>query len=258
MGYIDIHFHLLPGVDDGARNLDEALEMARLAQIDGVSRIIATPHPNYQTGIGGREVTSRLVEDFNRRLIEANITEIKVVPGVECYLEPELLERLERQQLFGLNKGRYVLIEFPTVTPPLNVEHLMFGLRVKGFIPIIAHPERYQYVQQDPEWLAKLVRLGCLSQLTAGAFWGRFGKRCQKSAEILLKTNLCHVIASDAHNVQVRPPGFQRALPEIERLAGSESLKRLLIEVPGRILADIYYEPEPPERSLARPMWKFW
>ncbi len=257
-GLVDIHHHILPGVDDGASNLETALEMARLAVADGIRKIVATPHPNKQTGIGSREITVQAVAKFNQALAENGIRELEIYPGVECYLVPEIVDRLKKGELFPLNHSRYVLIEFSTLVAPANIENMMFWLRDQNYVPIIAHPERYNYVQQDPIWLAKLVRLGCLSQVTAGSFYGRFGKRCQSSAEVLLRQNLVHLIASDAHNVKVRPPQISPARPAIEKLAGPKAFLKLAIEVPGIILTDQLFESAQPELLTGKPFWKFW
>jgi protein-tyrosine phosphatase len=256
--FIDIHFHILPEVDDGPKNLQQALEMARVALAEGISTIIATPHPDFDKGVGGLEETTRLVDEFRGQLLKAGIIGLNIVAGTEAYLEPDVLERLEKNQLITLNSSRYLLLEFPPINAPINIENFIFLIRNAGYVPVIAHPERYRYVQDNPECLANLVRLGCLSQVTAGAVWGKFGKRCQKTAEILIRHNLCHLLASDAHNPDVRPPGFSLCIPELERLAGVGAAEKYLFEVPGYILNNELYEPGSPEKIKSQTVWKFW
>ncbi len=255
---VDAHFHILPGVDDGAKDLPMALEMARLALADGVKTVIATPHPDPATGLGSQKYTSELVQNFNLRLHEHGLGALQVVPGVECYLTPEVLADLRSGKLITLNGSRYVLIEFHTQIAPVNIEYTMYELRNAGYVPIIAHPERYNYVQQDFDWLARLVRLGCLSQVTAGAFYGRFGTRCQNAAEGILGRHLAHLLASDAHNLRVRAPGLSPARARLEELGGPGTFHHLAVEIPGLIVQNQPYEPPQPPLATARPFWKFW
>jgi protein-tyrosine phosphatase len=257
-GYIDIHFHILPGVDDGAKDVEMALELARLAVEDGTTLVVATPHPDARTGIGSHSVTVQAVANFNAVLSEHGISGLRVVPGVECYLVPEILQLLKRGELFPLNNSRYVLVEFHHLVAPVNIEQVVFRLRTEGYVPVIAHPERYRYVQEDLKWVARLVQLGCLTQVTAGAYYGRFGKRCQKAAEDLLRYNLTQVIASDAHNLKLRAPGLSPARPTIERIAGPGRFEQLAVGTPAKILDNLPCEPESPELLSGKPFWKFW
>ena len=261
-GYLDLHCHILPGVDDGAKDLDIAIEMARLALADGVRLIVATPHPNEQTGMGRPAVVAEAVQQFRAALKAHGLDALEVLPGTECYLVPELLNRVRQGQLTTLNNSAYLLVEFHTIVAPAHVEQFMFELRNAGYVPIIAHPERYTYVQQDLEWLTRLVRLGCLTQLTAGAFYGKFGKRGQKAAETILQHNMGHLIASDAHNIKVRAPGIDPARPVIEKLLGSntgrEVFRQLAVEVPIKIVHNQFFEPDLPERVAQKAFWKFW
>lgn len=256
--YIDIHFHILPGVDDGARDIYMAVEMARLAVQDGTRVIVATPHPDTRTGIGSKEKTIKATLDFSAVLHEYGIYELQILPGVECYLVPELFTLLREEKLFTLNNSRYLLVEFNHVIAPVNVEKVMFQLRIEGYIPIIAHPERYKYAHDNLKWLQRLVSLGCLTQVTAGAYYGRFGKQCQKTAFLLLQSNLAHIVASDAHNLEIRAPGLSRARPVIEKLAGPAIFQQMAIEVPTRVIENLAYEPGLPDSLVGRSFWKFW
>jgi protein-tyrosine phosphatase len=258
VSFIDLHFHLLFAVDDGPRTLEQSLEMAQMARAEGISKIVATPHPNFETGVGGKQKTEELVQKIQLDIRSAGINDLDILPGTECYLIPEIMEYLKNGQLITLNFSRYLLIEFPPIDPPVKIEYFIYSLRNAGYVPVIAHPERYRYVQDNAEWLSNLVRLGCLAQITAGALSGRFGKRCFKSAEELLKLNLCHVIASDAHNPAVRPPGFLGCLPELTKIAGPDAPARFLSVVPGYIISNMPYEPPQPEKATGKVAWKFW
>jgi protein-tyrosine phosphatase len=256
--YIDIHFHILPGVDDGARNIEMALQMARLAIQDGTRTIVATPHPDARTGIGSKEKTLQATFDFSAIMRQQGITDLQVLPGVECYLVPELFSLLKEDKVFTLNNSRYLLLEFNHVIAPVNVEKVMFHLRTQGYIPIVAHPERYKYAHDNLKWLERLVRLGCLIQVTAGSYYGRFGKQCQKTATLLLQSNLAHIVASDAHNLEIRAPGLSQARPVIEKLAGPDTFRQMAIDVPARIVENLVYEPDLPDSPAGRSFWKFW
>ena len=256
--YIDLHFHILPAVDDGAKDMKMAVEMARLAVADGTSVIVATPHPDRLSRIGSREITGQAVADLNTVFSEHGIKNLKIVPGVECYFVPEILDMLKSKELFPLNDSRYVLLEFNHVIAPVNPEQMLFRMRSAGYVPIIAHPERYKYSQNNINWLINLVHLGCLLQVTAGAFYGRFGPHCQKTAEDLLRANLVHLLASDAHNVTSRLPGLTKARPAIEKIAGITMFEQLAAIIPAKILANSTYEPPTPELQTAKPFWKFW
>jgi protein-tyrosine phosphatase len=256
--YIDLHFHILPAVDDGAKDVTMAMEMARLAVADGTSVIAATPHPDRVSRIGSREITGQAVANLNVIFSEQGITNLKIVPGVECYFVPEILTMLKSKELFPLNDSRYVLLEFNHVIAPVQPEQMLFRMRLAGYVPIIAHPERYKYSQNNINWLINLVHLGCLLQVTAGAFYGRFGPHCQKTAEALLRANVVHLIASDAHNVTSRPPGLTKARPAIEKIAGNTMFEQLAAIIPAKILANATFESAPPALQTAKPFWKFW
>jgi protein-tyrosine phosphatase len=257
VGFIDLHFHILPGVDDGAKDMMMAVEMARLALEDGVETIVATPHPN-DSGIGSPSVTLEAIARLRLALQEHNLADLKVLPGAECFFSPETVEHLKHGQLLTINQTRYVLVEFHHVIAPVNIENALFRLRSNGYVPVIAHPERYKYVQTNLEWLAKLVKQGCLVQLTAGAFYGRFGKNCQKSAEQILSNNLAHLVASDAHNTQIRAPGIELARSRIERLSSTLHFQQLSREIPAQILANCEYERLVAGLTPVKNFWKFW
>lgn len=255
--FIDVHCHILPNVDDGATSLEMAMEMARMAAADGTSTIIATPHPNLTKGIGGLAKTRQLVEELQATLTAQQIP-LRLRVGVECYLEPTIPQLVKAGQLTTLNNTRYLLIEFPMREAPPKVENFIYGLQIADFIPVIAHPERYKYVQEDLNWLGRLIELGCLSQITAGVFGGGFGNRARQTAEQLLQHNMAHLIATDAHNVERRPPGFKAALAYIANSYSLELARALAINIPGQVLTGQIFAVPQPEILKAKPFWKFW
>lgn len=255
--FADLHCHILPNVDDGATSLEMSLEMARLAVADGTTTIVATPHPNLDTGIGSKAKTTQLVADLQAKLDAAQI-DLRLQVGVECYLEPKIPQLIQIGQLTTLNNTRYLLIEFPVREAPLKVENFIYSLQIADFLPIIAHPERYKYVQEDLNWLGRLIELGCLSQITAGVFGGGFGNRARQAAEQLLQRNMVHLIASDAHNIERRPPGMKGGLVHIANNYSLELARILAINVPNQILTGKVFTPPQPEMLKAKPFWKFW
>jgi protein-tyrosine phosphatase len=241
---IDLHSHLLPGIDDGAANLDESVAIARTAAADGIAVLAATPHvrADYPTRA---ETMERLVARVGEALRAAAVP-LQVVTGGE--LDLLQLQALDDDELrrFGLGGNqRYLLLETPYAGWPLDLEGIVFDLRLRGFKCVIAHPERNHDVQARPERLCALVEADALVQLTAASVDGRLGRACRESAFRLLDLRLAHMIASDAHGSSVRRVGMSQAAAAV----GDEELAHWLTAgVPGAIVRN---DPLPP--SPARP-----
>jgi protein-tyrosine phosphatase len=204
---IDIHCHILPGVDDGARTLDDSIEMARVAVEHGIHTIVATPHHRNNNFENYREDILTKVEELNRSLEELSIPLI-ILPGQEIRIYGDLVTGILNQEILPINADTpYLLIELPSSNVPNYTERLLYDLQLRGFIPIIAHPERNTEIISNPEKLYNLVNNGALSQITAASIMGKFGKKIEKFSKEILQANLTHFIASDAHNIKNR--GFQ-------------------------------------------------
>lgn len=234
---IDLHAHLLPGVDDGPGTWDEALEMLRIAQEDGIGTLVATSH---QEGSGGYHSTNRvlrgLTTQLQRRAQESGLT-VTVLPGGEVRAGPDLLARLEQEEALTLaDRGRYILFEFPASEVPLYAHQLLFDLQVHGITPIIAHPERNAGFAERPEALIPLVEAGALVQLTAASFSSLVSRQTRALAILFLTHNLAHVLASDAHSATRRPPGLTRFIPRVAKMVGQEQAISLVKETPARIM----------------------
>jgi protein-tyrosine phosphatase len=248
---IDLHSHILPGIDDGAESIETALEMARSAVEDGIRTLAATPHvrSDYPTAPGDME---ELVASVRARLDEAAIP-LELLPGGEIALDflPDLDDDALRR--FGLGGNtRYLLLETPYYGWPLGLDQTFFQLRLRGFTPVLAHPERNEEVQERPELLERLVEAGALVQVTAASADGRLGSAVQRTALRLIRNGLAHMLASDAHAPTVRQVGLSGAAEAI----GDAALAEWLTEgVPGAIVAD---RPLPvrPERSVRRFGWR--
>jgi protein-tyrosine phosphatase len=245
---IDLHSHVLPGLDDGAAGLDESVEMARAAAAAGVSTLAATPHVRDDYPTTADEMEAALLEV--RGAVAAAGIELELLPGGELALE--WVDRLANEELarFGLGGNpRCLLLEFPYRGWPLGVGDRVFRLRVDGFVPVLAHPERNDVVQGEPSRLAPLVRAGAVVQLTAASVDGRHGRRARATSRALLDSGCAHLLASDAHVASVRAIGFSGAAAAL----GSQSLARWLTEdVPAALIAGEPLPPRPVSKGRRR------
>jgi len=212
---VDLHSHVLPGIDDGADSFDDSVEIARAAERDGISVLAATPHvrTDYPTRSA---IMCLLVEDVRERLRTEGVG-VDVRPGGEVALDmiPELgLDVLRHFCLAG--NPRYLLVETPYCGWPLWIGVTFFDLRLGGMTPVLAHPERNSLIQEDPERLRPLVDGGTLVQLTASSLDGRAGRRAAQTAHRLLDRELAHLVASDAHRPTVRKVGMAAALDALD------------------------------------------
>ncbi len=217
---IDIHCHILPGVDDGSQSMDESLEMARYAVKEGIHTIIATPHHGNGTWENEANLVFEKVERLNAELDKNNIP-LKVLPGQEVRVRKQVLEECRSGRTIPLNMSRYILIEFSFTELPERIDELFDQLRSRNLIPIIAHPERYPYIVENPQILTRLVSQGSLSQVTAQSLTGSFGPQLQAISLELCRRNLVHLIASDAHNVKTRPFELKEAYETVEEKLGA-------------------------------------
>jgi protein-tyrosine phosphatase len=228
---IDLHCHLLPGIDDGARDLDQALAMARLAVADGIRVAVLTPH--HLNGVYNNPASDvqRAVATFREALIAEGIG-LKVLPGSELHLVPELPGELTAGRAMTIaNLGKAVLVELPVHTVPMGTEQILEQVIAQGLIPIIAHPERNSHLRQHPEILTDWVEMGCLGQITAQSCTGQFGPQVRESAHHMVTGGLIHIIASDAHR-------DRRRIPQIS--AGKAQVSQWTNPATAELLTDTY------------------
>ena len=238
---IDLHTHILPGIDDGARTLDDALEMARAFVADGVTTVAATPHvrDDYPTSA---DVMLRAVDELRGALEEAGIP-LSLLPGAE--LAVDRMARLEEHELRRLTlagSGHYVLVETPYHGWPPELAESLLELRFAGFTPVLAHPERNADVQRAPLLLAPLVHGGTLVQVTAASLDGRLGVAPRQAALHLIATGLAHMLASDAHMPEVREAGM---LSAADALADPALAGWLASDVPRAVVEGRSVPPRP-------------
>jgi protein-tyrosine phosphatase len=234
---IDLHCHLLPGIDDGPADEAASLEMARIAVADGIRTIACTPHiypglfENDSAGIAPR------VDSLQRRLRDEGI-ELELTLGADAHLTPELLGRVRSGTAPTLAGSRYFLLEPPhTVAPPRFAESV-FDFLAAGLVPVITHPERLTWIRAHYAVFVALVKSGAWLQVTAGSLNGRFGESAQYFGRKLLDDGLVHILATDAHGTRHRAPLLAEGRRAAEDAVGAEEAQRLVVERPQAILDD--------------------
>ncbi|WP_191557715.1 tyrosine-protein phosphatase [Metabacillus idriensis] len=201
---IDIHSHILPKLDDGADSVEEAIQIAKAAVIEGITTIIATPHHQNGKYINNKQIILQKVEELNLLLKKEEIP-LSILPGQETRIHGDLLIELENDLILPLNHTNYVFIELPSGHVPRYTEQMLFDIQMKGFSPIIVHPERNSEIIENPDLLYKLVSRGALTQITASSITGHFGKNIKKFTLQLIEAQLTHFLASDVHSIRNRP-----------------------------------------------------
>jgi Capsular polysaccharide biosynthesis protein len=233
--FVDIHSHIIPHIDDGAIDIKMSLDMLRLASQNGTIHIVATPH--YITGETRYSpgVITNMCEEIQKKAILEGIS-IKIHPGSEIYMCPELLELYDSGDICTINNSLYILVELPLVGIPLYMNDVLYELQLKGLKPIIAHPERNSNIIKDPDILLNLVQRGILAQANARSIDGLYGKKIQKLVMKFIRRGLIYFIASDAHSCKRRSPGLNNAFLHIERVFGKDIANRLFYENGLRVL----------------------
>ena len=232
---IDIHCHILPGVDDGAKDLEDSLEMARIAQSEGIKTIINTSHyhPDFDYMVG-EELLKELVS-FNKILKENNI-EVEVLIGNELYYSDNLLEYMDKKEFYTLNNSKYILIEFAPTRFPKNLCDVVYELKIRGYIPILAHVERYQEVQDNPKLIQEAIKEGAFIQVNASSVLGKGPSECNKSCDALLKHNMVHFIGTDAHGSNRRRPLIKEAYEYVSKKYGEDKANKLFLDNPNSVI----------------------
>lgn len=235
---LDLHSHILPGVDDGPSTMEESLEMARLAYEDGTRTIVATPH-NRDVNERSSIFAVRALVDRLKQEIQAQSLPLKVLLGMENHIEMDTPEQVDRGLAIPIEGTHYILIELPFEFYPFYGEEVLFKLQIKGLRPIVVHPERNLAIQNNPQVLANLVQKGALAQITAGSITGALGKESQKASKELLQQNLVHIIASDGHTARgTRKPLLSAGAAAAARVVGREAARNMVEDIPQAILQD--------------------
>ncbi|QNK48163.1 tyrosine protein phosphatase [Brevibacterium sp. PAMC23299] len=219
---IDIHCHIIPGVDDGSADMEESLNMAKNAVEAGITHIFATPHHLNEKFVNVKIDIIEGVVSLNKSLQQNNIP-LTIRCGQEVRIHRDIFTSLEKEEILTLDdKGTYLLLELPSGKVPTYTKEVIYELLLKGITPIIVHPERNKELIENPKLLFELVQEGALTQVTSGSIIGNFGKSIQSFSKKIIEHNLAHFIATDAHNIGTRGFSLQQAYETITKAYGIE------------------------------------
>ncbi len=252
---VDIHTHILPGLDDGARSLGESVAMLGIAAASGTTDIVATPHANLDYSFDPDQITKSIA-----KLTAAAGPVPRIHRGCDFHLAYEnIQDAIENPAKYTINNKNYLLVEFSDLIIFNNTGEIFERLMAGGMVPVITHPERNALLQQRIGKLEEWAVMGVLLQVTALSFLGRFGRRAREFSDELMRRGLVHFVASDAHDTEDRTPDMRGARKYVERHYGNEWAERLFVTNPRRVLTG---EPVAGVRrdELPRPRkwYKFW
>lgn len=236
---IDIHAHILPGMDDGAEDLQDALEMAKIAVENGITVMVATPHCNIP-GVYDNYFDRRFADIYKRvrSALEDHEIPLKLLPGMEVFATPDLPELLEQRKILTINGSKYLLVEFSFEEDLQYVESILDSILGAGLRPIVAHAERYECVQKNLFVLEKWKKRGILIQVNKGSLTGRFGKFSYNAAHSMMQKRQVDVIASDCHSPHYRTPVMMDVYDSLQKKYPKEYLEILFNENPRRICSN--------------------
>ncbi len=246
---IDLHCHILPDVDDGPADWDSALAMMGLAAEAGTKIIVATPHSHdhWRGESPCADQIVQLADEAQARARDAGL-ELQILPGQECMIDPDLPRDLQAGKWLTLAGSKTVLLELPFSMWPPATDDLIFELQLAGYTVLLAHPERYSAVAENPNLIFDLVEKGVYIQVTSTAIMGRFGERPHEVARLLLGHGLAHVIASDAHTTRGRNPRLDEAVAQAAEWIGKSEARRLVVDTPRALMLNEPVNAPPPRR----------
>lgn len=228
---IDLHCHILPGIDDGAPDLDTALRMASMAVADEIAVTACTPH--IMPGVyDNAPAAIRHQADLLRRALREAEIPLDIVTGSDAHMRPDFAVAIAEDRILTVNNSRYVLFEPPHNLAPLRLEDCLFDIQMAGYVPVLTHPERLLWIERQYSLITRLAQAGVWMQITAGSLTGLMGKRPKYWAERMLSEGLVHILASDAHNCTTRPPMMSEARTVATRLVGGEEATHLVVTRP--------------------------
>lgn len=232
---VDLHSHILPGIDDGAANLEESLQMCRTAYQDGIRTIVCTPHvgkfPNTKEAILAK------TNELREKIAPQNL-KINLLCGADVEFHPDIFSLVENKSILTINNSRYLLLDLPYFLIPPNIERHIEHLISKGVVPIISHPERCLQIQQEPGILNNIVKSGALVQITASSITGKMGTKVKEVVFLILKRGLAQIIATDTHGLTKRPPVLSEALSIAGGIIGKDAALAMVTTIPQNIIED--------------------
>ena len=256
----DLHSHILPNVDDGSKSHKMTMEMLKVAHLDGTKTILATPHRKDITEQWSIPHIEELTISINKAIKEEGLS-ISLALGMENHLDVDLPRDVASGIALPINGSKYILVELPFFGRPIYIEQILFEIQAMGLIPILAHPERLEVFDSEPEFLVDLVERGMITQVTSGSLLGYFGRNTRRFTIQLFKNNLVHILASDCHfpggtRSPKLSPGFTAAV----KLVGYERAINMVDALPKAILANQTVSVPLPEPKISwnKGWWKFW
>ena len=253
---VDIHSHIVFGVDDGAQTIEDSLAMLEIAAQAGTTDIVATPHSDLKFSYDSDLIKERIAE------IQARIGDrIRIHKGCDFHLFYDNIEQCkEDKSRFTINGHRYLMVEFADLAIPKTIDTIFREMLSNEITPVITHPERNRLLMKRVSDMVQWVRAGCLIQVTANSFTGRFGKSAEEAAHRLMRQNMVHFIASDAHDIEWRPPDMRAAYKLISEEYGDLTAERLFQTHPRMTLTGDYIECQDPDDDVAKEKawWKVW
>ena len=255
---VDLHHHLLPGVDDGSPDLGTSLAMVEMAMEDGITHIVATPHANEHFPYD-RDGNAALLQQIREALPSRVAVKVTLGLGADFHLDFENTEdaRLNPAR-YSINGGGYLLIELPDTSIPPRIDEVLYELRVSGLTPILTHPERNATLQRSRSRLREWMRADLLVQVTAGSLTGTFGKVAERVAWELMENRWVHFVSSDAHNLTRRTPRLSEAHHAVATRMGEETAQRLFVTNPLAVFENRPLPPQPEPAGLFEEVQSPW
>jgi len=245
---IDLHCHILWGIDDGPKELEESMEVCRMLSNKGITEVVATPHyitdSTYKTS--SKEIV-KMVDLLNDKLSKEAV-KLKVHSGMEVFLSPEIMDLIRSKEVLTLNNSNYILVETYLNNVPVYFEDLFYQMQIEGLSPILAHPERNSRINQDISMVEKYFNSGIVIQMNIDSLIGKYGSRVKSFAQKILVSGLVHVICTDTHCVNNRYKNVTEIEEILTRMVGSENMEKLLYTNPEKVLNnEVVEELEPVE-----------
>ena len=228
---IDFHSHILPGIDDGSRSIEQTIRMLKEAKEAGFTKIISTSH--YIEGYYESDEAER-TELLNE--VQKNISGIELYLGNEIYITNNMINLIQNKKASTINNSKYVLFEFPLSAKSMNDKEVVYRLIENGFVPVIAHPERYSYVQDNPEYIEELAEMGALFQANYGSIIGMYGKKAEKTLKKLLKNDLIRFFGTDSHRIDQVYTKMPKILKKLHKVLSDEEIEEFTVINPQKVL----------------------
>ncbi len=249
---IDLHCHLLPGIDDGATDIELSVAMARASVADGITVTACTPHIMPGVYNNNRVVIEERMAQLSARFADEGIP-MTLVVGADVHMDVDLVPGLKSGRIPSLNNSRYFLFEPPHHVPPPRIEDNIFSIMSAGYVPILTHPERLSWIESHYGVMERLVRMGVIMQITAGSVTGQFGRRVRHYADKMIDEGLVHILATDAHNLTGRPPNLSKARDIVAARLGEAEGIHMTTTRPQVILDNLSPDRMPPSAAAREP-----